>query len=320
MSLTISGLTVTYGGADLLNNLDLSVESGERFAVMGPSGSGKSSLLRAIAGIIPSRGAIEIDGVDVADLPTHQRPIGLMFQDYALFPHMDVRSNISYGLRMQGVPAAERAERASDLLDRVGLTGFGGRDPMTLSGGEQQRVALARTLAPKPSLLMLDEPLGSLDLELREALLEHTKAIVTDLGATTIYVTHDRGEAFAFADRVAILDQGSVAAVGTPSELWANPGSVRVARLIGHPNVIDAGLHGFETAVSIPTDAIRLHSDGDINGAVKECVFTVGSFLVSVSIDDIGAPLKLISPTKIGIGEVLTLSVDHSQVTALRST
>ncbi|MDA2978447.1 MAG: ABC transporter ATP-binding protein [Actinomycetota bacterium] len=320
MSLTISGLSVAYAGADLLHDLDLNVDSGEKFAIMGPSGSGKSSLLRAIAGIIPSRGSIEIDGKDVTGLPTHERPIGLMFQDYALFPHMDVSGNVSYGLRMRGVPAAERVKRTSDLLERVGLAGFGGRDPMTLSGGEQQRVALARTLAPQPSLVMLDEPLGSLDLELRESLLEHTKSIVTDVGATTIYVTHDRGEAFAFADRVAILDQGSVAAIGTPSELWMNPKTVRVATLIGHTNVMDIGLHGFNTAVSIPTDAVRVDTDGDVKGVVEDSVFADGCFLVSVSIKDVEAPIKFVSPIGIRIGKAITLSVDRSQVIALRST
>jgi thiamine transport system ATP-binding protein len=320
MSLTISGLSVAYAGSDLLHDLDLNVDSGEKFAIMGPSGSGKSSLLRAIAGIIPSSGSIEIDGKDVTGLPTHERPIGLMFQDYALFPHMDVSGNVSYGLRMRGVLAAERMKRTSDLLERVGLAGFGGRDPMTLSGGEQQRVALARTLAPQPSLVMLDEPLGSLDLELRESLLEHTKSIVTEVGATTIYVTHDRGEAFAFADRVAILDQGSVAAIGTPSELWMNPKTVRVATLIGHPNVMDTGLHGFDTAVSIPTDAVRVDTNGDVKGVVEDSVFADGRFLVSVSIENVEAPIKFVSPVGIRIGEALTLSVDRSQVTALRST
>ena len=318
MSLTISGLSVAYDGANLLDDLDLRIDGGEKFAIMGPSGSGKSSLLRAIAGIIPSSGSIEIGGKDVTGLPTHERPIGLMFQDYALFPHMNVSANVSYGLRMQGVSAAERTKRASDLLRQVGLTGFGGRDPMTLSGGEQQRVALARTLAPQPSLVMLDEPLGSLDLELRESLLEHTKAIVTDVGATTMYVTHDRGEAFAFADRVAILDQGSITAIGTPSELWVNPGTVRVATLIGHTNVITRGLYGFNNAISIPTDAVRVDANGDINGVAEDSVFTDGRFLVSVSVEDVETSIRFVSPVGIQIGEALTLSVDHSRVTALR--
>lgn len=321
MSLTLSGLTVSYADLDLLKNLDLAVGSGERFAVMGPSGSGKSSLLRAIAGIVPSTGSIKIDGSDVTTLPTHERPIGLMFQDYALFPHMDVQSNIAYGLRMQGMSATERTRRTSELLDRIGLAGFGGRDPLTLSGGEQQRVALARTLAPQPSLIMLDEPLGSLDLELWESLLEQTKAIVTTIGTTTLYVTHDRGEAFAFADRVAILDAGTIAAIGTPSELWANPKTVRVATLIGRSNVMAKGFAGFEAAICAPPDAVRIDPEGDVHGTVEDSTFVDGWFLVSVLTDDAAGrgrvSVKLLSNRAIGAGEPVSISIDRSRVTPL---
>jgi thiamine transport system ATP-binding protein len=286
MSLSVSDLSVQYGQNVVLESLDLEVASGERFAVMGPSGSGKSSLIRAIAGVVPGTGSIAIDGDEVGHLPPHQRPVGLMFQDYALFPHMDVATNVAYGLRMAGIGRRERDEQVHQLLEQVGLVGFDTRNVGSLSGGEQQRVALARTLAPKPALVMLDEPLGSLDLELRESLLAHMRSVLSEVGTTTIYVTHDRSEAFAFADRVAVLIHGRIAAVDTPAGLWRNPTTASVARLIGHPTVIDGTGLGFDGWVALPPDAVRIAPDGPLTGNVVDSVFVDGAFLTTITLGD----------------------------------
>jgi len=309
-------MSVRYGDDDALIDLSLDVVAGERFAIMGPSGSGKSTLLRAIAGIVPSAGTITIAGEDVSSMPTHQRPIGLMFQDFALFPHMTVAENVAYGLRMQGVSGSERVDAATGLLSLVGLAGYGQRDPSSLSGGEQQRVALARTLAPQPKLLMLDEPLGSLDLALRERLLEHTRSLVEEVGVTTLYVTHDRGEAFAFADRLAVLIDGRVAAVGTPSDVWSGPGSVEVARLIGHPNVMDS-FPGFEGPVSIPFDAVRLEPSGDVEGTIIDSIFDDGGYIVALAIEGADAPLHVKVDDPKPKGNRVSISIDEDKAIAL---
>ena len=219
---------------EALRGVTLSVESGETIAILGASGSGKTSLLRAIAGLLPvDSGRIVLGDVDITNLPTHRRGMGLMFQDHALFPHLSVADNITFGLRMAKVPAAERVERVGDLLELVGLGGFAERDVTSLSGGERQRVALARTLAPSPSVLMLDEPMGSLDRVLRDRLLPELSELIARLGLTVLYVTHDRDEAFALADRVGVMDDGRLVQVDSPGSLMAAPASEQVARLLG---------------------------------------------------------------------------------------
>jgi thiamine transport system ATP-binding protein len=236
--LSVSGLVVAYEGEDILRGIDLDVPTGQLLCVLGPSGGGKSTLLRSVAGLEePRAGSIHLDGQDLAGVPAHERGVGLMFQDYALFPHRDVGDNVAFGLRMRGArPEAVRA-RVRDLLELVGLPGAERRPVDQLSGGEQQRVALARALAPQPRLLMLDEPMGSLDRSLRERLPEELRAIFTDLGLTTIYVTHDQDEALSVADRVVILEAGRLVADGTPEQLWLAPPSAWVARFLGFRNV-----------------------------------------------------------------------------------
>lgn len=308
MSLHIEDLTVSYGKNDVLRSLDLDVGTGERFAIMGPSGSGKSSLIRAVAGIAPCSGTVIVNGTNVSSLPPHQRPVGLMFQDYALFPHLTVADNVAYGLKMTGVDKPEREARVAEMLERVGLHDFGRRSVASLSGGEQQRVALARTLAPEPSLVMLDEPLGSLDFALRESLLEHMRTVVTELGTTTIYVTHDRGEAFSFADRVAILIDGQIAALGTPEGLWRSPGTVSVARLIGHQTVIESSAVGLEGWHAIPPEAVALAPDGPLHGVVAGSTFADGTFLTTVNVN--GTTLRLHTPQIATEGTQLRLMLD----------
>lgn len=236
--LLIDDVTVRYGDHLALDRVSLEVEPGEVVAVVGPSGSGKSTLLRAVAGLEPlAGGRVVVGGRDLSSVPTHQRGIGLMFQDHALFTHLDVAGNVAYGLRIAGMGEVERRARVGELLDLVGLAGMGGRRVDQLSGGEAQRVALARALAPAPGLLMLDEPLGSLDRALREQLVGELRRLLTELDQTALHVTHDQGEAFALADRVAVVDRGRLVAVGRPAELWGDPGSAFVARFLGHPNL-----------------------------------------------------------------------------------
>jgi thiamine transport system ATP-binding protein len=239
--LRVEGVTVRFGEHLALDRLDLAVEPGETVAVLGPSGAGKSTLLRVVAGLQAlDEGRVLLDGVDVAGVAPHRRDIGLMFQDHALFPHKDVAANVAFGLRMRGMDRRRAARRVEELLELVGLPGAGHRSVLTLSGGEQQRVALARSLAPRPRLLMLDEPLGSLDRGLRERLVGELRDLFERLALTVVAVTHDHHEAFGLADRVAVLDGGRVLQAGAPAEVWARPASARVARILALPNVLEA--------------------------------------------------------------------------------
>lgn len=297
MRVELDSVSVRYGDTLAVNNLDLEIESGERFALMGPSGSGKSTLLRAVAGLEPlDAGTIHIDDTDVTTLPPHRRPVGLMFQEYALFPHMSVIDNVGYGLRMIGVDRRSTRDKASSLLDLAGLAGFEDRKPDSLSGGERQRVALLRTLAPEPSLVMLDEPLGSLDLALREDLLAQMRTIVTELGATTLYVTHDRTEAFAFAERLAIMRDGQIVRTGTPQQVWDDPRTTFVARFIGHANVVTGPAIGLDApAVTVPPDALTLGDTGDLDVSIVDSVFTDGHYEIVAQLAN-GERLRIDSP------------------------
>lgn len=236
--LVVDHIRVAYGDHVVLDDLVLEVAVGETVAVVGPSGSGKSTLLRAIGGLEPLvDGRIMLDGRDLADIPPHRRGVGLMFQDHALFAHLSVADNIGYGLDREGRSRSERTARIDELLQMVGLAGFRERRVDQLSGGEAQRVALARALAPSPSLLMLDEPLGSLDRVLRAQLVNDLDRLLNRMGQTSLHVTHDQTEAFALADRVAVLSEGKLVRVGTPSELWDEPRTTFVAEFLGRPNI-----------------------------------------------------------------------------------
>lgn len=235
-SLDVEALTVRFEGCgtEALDHISFSLAPGEICVVLGSSGGGKTTLLRSIAGLQPlERGRVELDGRDVADVPPHRRNIGFMFQDSALFPHLDVAGNIEFGLRMAGVDRPERRGRCADMLELVGLPGFERRSVSELSGGERQRVALARTLAPSPVLLLLDEPMGSLDRVLRDRLIEDLGSMLTDLGLTTVHVTHDHTEALALADHVLVLEQGRVLQQGRLDEVVSAPADAHVARLLG---------------------------------------------------------------------------------------
>lgn len=230
----------TYEGKPLLTDISFTVHSGETICLLGASGSGKSTLLRMIAGLeTPDSGSILFNGMDLASTPPHLRDFGLVFQDYALFPHLNVNENVAFGLRMRRLPPDEIRERVAKSLEMVNLGKFGARRVTDLSGGEQQRVALARALAIRPRLIMFDEPLGALDRFLREDLLGELRKILHKTQIPAIYVTHDQEEAFTIADRVLILHEGRIFREGTPDDVWANPQSAYVARFLGLGNVLE---------------------------------------------------------------------------------
>ena len=237
----VSGLGVDFGGVTALDDVSLSIGDGEFFTLVGPSGCGKTTLLRSIAGLeSPSQGSVAIGGRDVTDAPPESRNVGIVFQNYALFPHLSVADNVAYGLQFHDLDGGRDAEtRVDDLLALVDLAGLGDRDPDQLSGGQQQRVALARALAPEPDVLLLDEPLSALDARLRTELRVQLKSIQRDLGITTVYVTHDQAEALALSDRVAVMRNGQVLQVDTPERVYRQPASRAVAEFIGDNNVFE---------------------------------------------------------------------------------
>ena len=230
----------TYGGKSILNDISFKVNTGETVCLLGASGSGKSTLLRIIAGLEnPDSGFVSFDGQKLSLVPSHLRDFGLVFQDYALFPHLNVRENVAFGLRMRRLPEAEIWKRVANSLDMVNLSGFEDRAVTDLSGGEQQRVALARALAIRPRLLLFDEPLGALDRTLREDLLNELRSILHHTNIPAIYVTHDQEEAFAIADRLLILHNAQIVSEGAPADVWAEPGSAFVAGFIGLGTIIE---------------------------------------------------------------------------------
>ena len=232
-----------FGSTTAVERVNLTVRGGEFFTMLGPSGSGKTTCLRMIAGFEqPSEGRVVLQGADVAGLPAYDRDVNTVFQDYALFPHLSVGENVEYGLKVKRVGKAERRSRAADALAMVRLPEFGGRKVTELSGGQRQRVALARALVNRPKVLLLDEPLGALDLKLREEMQVALKRIQAEVGITFIFVTHDQDEALSMSDRIAVFSHGRVEQVGTPAEVYEQPASAFVAGFVGTSNVIDGDL------------------------------------------------------------------------------
>ena len=251
-TLEVEGVSKSFGLVPAVRGVSLVAAPGELVCLLGPSGCGKSTLLRLIAGLeTPDTGSVRFDGKSLKDVAPHLRGFGLMFQDLALFPHMDVRRNVGFGLRMQGASPKEETRRVDELLALVGLDGYGSRKVDELSGGERQRVALARSLAPAPKLLMLDEPLGSLDRVLRESLQGQLRSILKAVGVTAIYVTHDKDEAFVIADTIVFMEHGSVIQKGAPEALFRTPGSELVARALGIRNILPGILTKAEGTVEV---------------------------------------------------------------------
>jgi putative spermidine/putrescine transport system ATP-binding protein len=238
--ISVRGLTKRYGDVVAVDGVDLDIPAGEFFTMLGPSGSGKTTTLRMIAGFeTPDEGSIELAGEDVSRLPPYDRPVNTVFQDYALFPHMTVQQNVEYGLMVKKVKRGERQTRARQALEMVRLAGYGDRKPGQLSGGQRQRVALARAIVNRPKVLLLDEPLGALDLKLRQEMQIELKSIQREVGITFVYVTHDQEEALTMSDRLAVFNEGRIEQVGPPAEVYEHPQSEFIAGFVGVSNVIE---------------------------------------------------------------------------------
>lgn len=239
--LKIENITKSFKDTQVVKGVDLAFNKGEFVSLLGPSGCGKTTILRMIAGFeMPTTGSIKVEGKDITDLPPNRRKIGMVFQAYALFPNMTVGDNIGFGLKIAGMPRAEREARIEEMLKLIGLAGYGKRYPFELSGGQQQRVALARAIAPRPTMLLLDEPLSALDAKVRVRLREEIRAIQRELGITTVFVTHDQEEALSISDRIVVMNAGNVEQFGTPFEIYNRPQTRFAATFVGTLNTINA--------------------------------------------------------------------------------
>jgi thiamine transport system ATP-binding protein len=311
-ALSVEGVTVSFDGARAVDAVTLDVAAGEVLGILGPSGSGKSTLLRSVAGLERlDAGRVRWHGDDITALPVHRRGFALMFQDGQLFPHRTVAENIAYPLRIAGGRVGsgrvgsgrvgsgrvgsgrDVSGRVDELLELVGLTGFGGRRVTELSGGEQQRVALARSLAARPRLLLLDEPLSALDRELRERLAGDLRRILVETGTTAVFVTHDQDEAFAVSDRVAVMIAGRLVQVGTPAEVWRRPGSEQIARFLGYTTVLEGAAArlvdpGAPGAIALRASAVVVTDGGQVAARVVRSTPAVDGARVRLAVDGIG--------------------------------
>ena len=323
--LTIESITVRYGtgksAVSAVDDVSLRVADGEVLSLLGPSGCGKSTLLRTVAGLEPvAGGRICWDGADLAPIPVHRRRFGLMFQDGVLFPHRNAAGNIGYGLRFTGMDRAAHRRRIDELLELVGLPGLGARKVGSLSGGQQQRVALARALAPSPRLLLLDEPLAALDASLRARLLSDLRRVLAETRTSALFVTHDQGEAFAVADRIALMDSGRIRQVGSPTAVWRHPVDAWVARFVGYTTVLPAG-HGvpgiddgpiaLRPAALVADRQENDRSTGRLTGTVLSARPTPDTVRLTVDLPGAGV-VQAISETLPAVGDIVALSVDRT--------
>ena len=267
------GIRKTYGDVVAVHDVDVHVGEGEFFTLLGPSGSGKTTTLRIIAGFEqPDAGRVTLGGDDITHRPPYARDVNTVFQDYALFPHMTVADNVGYGLKVKGVSRRERADQVAEVLRMVRLESYGGRKPVQLSGGQRQRVALARSIVNRPKVLLLDEPLGALDLKLRQEMQVFLKSLQRELGMTFIYVTHDQEEALTMSDHVAVFNEGRIEQVGSPAEVYERPSTEFVAGFVGTSNILERNGRRF----SVRPERIQLNGTGE-PATVADVVF-VGAF------------------------------------------
>jgi putative spermidine/putrescine transport system ATP-binding protein len=285
----VAGIRKTYGEVVAVDGVDLTVGDGEFFTLLGPSGSGKTTTLRIIAGFEqPDTGRVTLGGDDITDEPPYARDVNTVFQDYALFPHMTVSENVGYGLKVKGTARRERNAQVAEVLRMVRLEGYGGRKPVQLSGGQRQRVALARSIVNRPKVLLLDEPLGALDLKLRQEMQVFLKSLQRELGMTFLYVTHDQEEALTMSDHVAVFNEGRIEQVGTPSDVYERPATEFVAGFVGTSNIIERG----GRRISVRPERIEIDGTGE-PGTVADVVF-VGAFTRVLVDTDAGDHLTLV--------------------------
>jgi putative spermidine/putrescine transport system ATP-binding protein len=289
---SVEGCRKTYGDVVAVDSVDLTVAAGEFFTLLGPSGSGKTTTLRMIAGFEqPDTGRITLGGEDITRQPPYARDVNTVFQDYALFPHMTVGENVGYGLKVKGVARAERRQKVDDVLDMVRLSGYRDRKPVQLSGGQRQRVALARSIVNRPKVLLLDEPLGALDLKLRQEMQVFLKSLQRELGMTFIYVTHDQEEALTMSDHLAVFNSGRIEQVGAPGEVYERPATEFVAGFVGTSNIIERG----GRRISVRPERIELNGEGE-PATVADVVF-VGAFRRIFVDTDGGDRLMVVRPS-----------------------
>jgi putative spermidine/putrescine transport system ATP-binding protein len=302
-AITLRGLRKTFGPVTAVDGIDLEIANGEFFSMLGPSGSGKTTVLRMVAGFeAPTEGSVLLGGEDVTRVPPFSRDVNTVFQDYALFPHMTVRQNVEYGLRVKRIAKADRRTRAQAALESVRLDGFGDRRPSQLSGGQRQRVALARALVNRPRVLLLDEPLGALDLKLRREMQVELKELQREIGITFLFVTHDQEEALTMSDRIAVFNEGRIEQVAHPRDLYEQPATPFVAGFVGTSNVIDGELAerllDEPGTYNIRPEKIHLHLDPKAippthtvttTGVVREVVYLGSATQSIVDLDDGGS-------------------------------
>ncbi|NSX56082.1 ABC transporter ATP-binding protein [Parasulfitobacter algicola] len=319
VAVKFSGVSRHFGKVRAVDNVDLDIAEGEFFAMLGPSGSGKTTCLRLIAGFErPTAGTIEVFGQNMGDVPPYKREINTVFQDYALFPHLNVIDNVAYGLMIAGQSKSVRQKAADDALEMVALGGYGLRKPSELSGGQRQRVALARAIINKPKVLLLDEPLGALDLKLREQMQEELKVLQKQLGITFVFVTHDQGEALSMADRVAVFNEGGIAQIATPHELYLHPQTPFVADFVGSSNVLPAPfvkkIVGASYPASLRPEAIQISSQGHA-GVVRSVNFLGSATRLSVQLDAVTLTVLCpLSDSVPNIGETIYLSWESADM------
>jgi len=346
--LTLNSIEKSYDGQPLLNGVSFTVQENETVCLLGPSGSGKSTLLRIIAGLEePEGGDVLWKGRSLSEIPPHKRRFGLMFQDYALFPHRNVAENIAFGLRMQNLPKDEIHARVTSALETINMSGFAERKVTELSGGEQQRVALARALAPSPRLLMLDEPLGALDRTLREGLSQELRRILHETKIPAIYVTHDQEEAFAIADRLLLLHQGVILQSGRPHEFYHHPRNVWVAKFFGLGNLVEGTVTAHaplqvKTSLGLihpscdgnpppigqltsllfrPSQAAQMatSSNNRISGKVLDQVFQGEKYRLTLHVNQQFPEFNILWPSPVSIGEELQVSYQPADVLCLEN-